>query len=439
MTVARPTRKERNAIRTDGLSKHRRKRVTSGLWNFESASEECEAAGFKMHNDAQIEWNKQTAPQSQRKMLMKNGKLIKMVNIMSGATRAVPLTAKEKAIICAKRSKTRLQRGYKQLHWLEVASFVEAFHILNVNQLYEYATVPDSHGADFLVRRKGTQLWCPIQVKSAVAHPDERITFSKLKAADGDEGGRYENMVILAVAVAPGCMPPDATAVFDAVADVEVKELLLYNRASDMPATTLRPCPRKHSADQYGDDRYVVGFDDIERLEIMRTNFVQCIEANAKWTKADAWFGPELNPSLRNLHIEELRNCKTLGDLLGHERLRAPHAQGETVDVMLLLDNREVKISLKTATLHGKGFQFKLHKAPNCHFCDVVLAFCYDKVTQERTHVSVIPSQRVYVKDKMCFSWSSVHKQNKDVWQNKIDLREPHAVKKLLIALKHLE
>jgi hypothetical protein len=435
MTAVRATRKERNTAAKARKSKYKRARVTVGPWSFENAVKECVAAGFKPHTNAQIQWAEQTAVQHQRKMLMQDSRAIHMHSIMSGHTRAVPLTTEERAVINAKISETLKQCEHQQRHWLERASFEAAMCVLDKNEQFEKATVPDGLAADFLVRRKGTELWAAVQVKSAVAHFDERLKFPHLSSIDGDKGGKYEHIVILAVGVAPGCVPPDSTSAFDAIADVKVKELFVYNRASDMPNKTLQPYPRRKAADLYGDHRYVVDFDTSERLDIMRTYFEQCIDSNSKWTKADAWFGPELNPRVSKGYKEEVLNCKALGDLLGHERLRAPNAQGETVDVVLKLGEKEVRISLKTAVIRKKGFQFELKKAVNSRFCEVVLAFYLDRKTQERTHVSVIAGERVYVNENKSLSWSRVHKQNKDIWNTRIDLRAEGAAEKLLQAL----
>jgi hypothetical protein len=402
MTVARLTRKERNAAQKARKSVHKRKRVTVGRWSFQNAVDECEAAGFEIHTDAAVEWDKQTAVLSMRKMLMQDGRAIRISSIMEGNTCAVPLTAEQKVVINAKISATLKQCEHQQRHWLERASFEEAMRILDMDDQFDRATVPDGLGAEFLLRRKGTELWAAIQVKSAVAHPDEQLDLH-LAATDGDKGGRYEHLVILGVGVAPGCVPPDSSALFDAVVDVE---LFVFNRASDMPNKNLTPSPRRQQTDLYGDNRYVVDFDTPERLDIMCSYFEQCIDNNSKWTKADAWFGPQLNPNVSREHKEEVLNCKALGDLLGHERLRAPNAQGETVDVVLELDDREMCISLKTASISRSGFRFKLKKAVNSHFCDVVLAFHIDKKTQERTHVSVIAAKRAYVKTAKSFNWS---------------------------------
>jgi hypothetical protein len=302
MTVARPTRTERNAARKVGLSVHKRTRVTTGPWSFENAAKECEAAGFELHEDAKSEWDEQTIRPSVRKMLMKNGRAICLNDIMKGHTRAVPLTAEQKAVINAKKSATHKLCEHKQRHWLEVASSKAAMLMLDAEEQFETSTVPDGLGTDFLIRRKGTELWAPIQVKSAVAHPDEQLQFSKLQSKDGEKGGKYEHVVILAVGVAPGCVPPDSSALFDAVADVKVKELLVFNRASDIPNKKLVPHPRRQASDIYGDHRYVVDFDTPERLNNMCTFFKECIEKNARWSKGDAWYGPELNPIVANRH-----------------------------------------------------------------------------------------------------------------------------------------
>jgi hypothetical protein len=94
-----------------------------------------------------------------------------------------------------------------------------------------------------------------------------------------------------------------------------------------------------------------------------------------------------------------------------------------------------VHISLKTAVVSKKQFKFKLGKAVNNHFCDVVLAFYKDRRTQERTHVSVITGKRAYVKTAKTFSWSLTNEKNKDVLHNRIDLRAADAAEKLVKSL----
>lgn len=121
----------------------------------------------------------------------------------------------------------------------------------------------------------------------------------------------------------------------------------------------------------------------------------------------------------------------------GVQHLGAPLAQMETVDVVLQIENVHYRLSLKTASLDsGNGFRFSKHQAPNCHFCDGLLAFYVDRKTQERTHVSVISAYEVYTGEGETFCWSKTN--NEDVLKTRINLRDVDAAQQVIKALEVL-
>jgi hypothetical protein len=425
------TRTVKQKVAATKISRNKSKptRVHSGLWNFRKAAEECTAAGFSVHSDAEEHWEQQKTYHSGRKMLMKDGIEVALQSILDGAIKAIKLTKEEKAFINAKISDTQIKNDNRQQHWMEVAAFNEAFRMLNSNGDFEYETVPDNLGPDFLVRRKGTQLYCAIQVKSAKVH-DGADTSYHISKKDGNI--KYKHLVILAIGIDPQCTKPE-NVLFDDVADVKVKELFLYNRAGDMPNKTLEPYPRQNANDKYGDTRCVVGFDNEERLDTMRENFETYITLNSKWTKQDAWFGCDLTYGLeKRMHYAEVLNCKKLAELIGLDNLRAPKAQGECVDVVAVVNGVDVRISLKTATMANGSHFFNKRAAPNAQFCDLILAFYYDKATQVRTHISVIPSEKVYGTKTKNFCWGVT--KHKDIIKTRIDTACSNATEVLLQA-----
>jgi hypothetical protein len=413
--MARPTRAERNIVKNERTKKHRVKRVTEGKWNFAKAVIEIKKRGFVHHRDAEAHWNSQTIIPCWRKMLMRDNRAISLRNIMGGNTFSRKRTSAEKAESNAKCAATHRERGSEQQNWKETAAWVKGIDKLDPEGLFEVMPVPDGLGTDVLVRIKGAQLWAPVQVKSATVHKDETSNYG-IHKKDGD--AKYKNMMILAVgmALAKDCKAESV----DHVPDVSIEELFLFNRANDFPDTTLRPIPRTKANDKYGDSRYVFDFDSNERIVTMQKKFHQYVHQNSKWTQEQVWFGTELNMDIeKQHHYQEILNLQTLAHEVGITNLRAPLRQHETTDVIMLIDDKEVNISVKTAKIDSNGFQFDLKKHPNDHLCNIVLAF-YKNAYGTRTHVSVLSSKRVYVQSRKSFNSSATN--NKDVLANRIGL-----------------
>jgi hypothetical protein len=260
--MTRPTRTERNAVDVARQTKRRVKRVTKGRWNFEKAVKECVHRNFVPHADAEAHWNAQTIKPSVRKMLMADNRVVVVNHIMTGHSKAIRYTSEEKAASDAKCAATHLARGLKQKNWMEAACWVEAITTLDSNRLLDIMPVLDGLGADLLLRIEGTELWAPIQVKSAIVHDDENTNYGIYKS-DGDR--KYKNMIILAVGVSP--VRDCKAETVNHVPDVTIQELFLYNCASDFPFSYLGPTPRRTRDDKYSDCRFVVGFDSEERFE----------------------------------------------------------------------------------------------------------------------------------------------------------------------------
>jgi hypothetical protein len=178
-------------------------------------------------------------------------------------------------------------------------------------------------------------------------------------------------------------------------------------------------------------------FDSDARLHRMRQNFKQIQAQKATWTREQLWYGVGAgtpNPSLSLKHAQEIRNCQGLAAVVGLETLYAPKIQGQIVDVVWQSESADVRISLKSATpVAGRDcFHFIVNKHTNANYCDVVMAFFRNSEGQ-RTHVSVIRASRVYKEGAKNFYWSPT--KNKDVLENRIDLRRADARQMLLEAV----
>jgi hypothetical protein len=432
--MTRPTRAERNAADVALQTARRVKRITEGRWNFEKAVAECEHRNFVVHADAEAHWDEQTIRPSARKMLMADHRAINVDHIMLGHTSALKRTAEEIAVSHAKGAATWHERGYGQQNWMESAGYTAAFRILDPDGLLQVMPVLDGLGADLLLRIKGTELWAPVQVKSAIVHHDQQTSY-RINKQDGE--GKYKHMIILAVGIdlATDCIAETV----DHVPDVTVKELFVYNCASEFDFFYLGPVSRKLANDKYGDSRFVVGFDSEERFANMQQNFYQYVRDNANWTQEQTWFDTELNVDIEKYtHYQELLNLQTLASIVGIEKLRAPLRQNETTDIVMLVDDQEINISVKTATINEKGYAFKLGEHPNDHLCHIVMAF-YKSTDGTRTHVSVLCPRRVYACGNGSFTWSPTHNEDilKDISLQKGGANEQlhTAIKKVLMAM----
>ena len=125
---------------------------------------------------------------------------------------------------------------------------------------------------------------------------------------------------------------------------------------------------------------------------------------------------------------------KELANIVGLQNLRAPWYQNECVDIILLVNGEEIRISLKTASENNNsGYQFGLKAHPNSKYCDYVFAFYWSAPCEENrvlTHISVIDGSCVYVPHRVSFCWSKTN--NKDVLENCIDVSSVNTLEALI-------
>lgn len=304
--------------------------------------------------------------------------------------------------------------------------------------------VPDEIGPDSSVRLRDSSpdLFAVIQAKSGEGNGETQVCLS-VKAEDGAVGGRYEKLIILGIIVRILDPHPRRTMrTFDAIPEVEATDVFLYANATEIHSISLLPNARTASnkdTDEYGDHRYTVGVDSLDRLERMRETFFQLVRDRSLYTKADIWFGSgpgSLSPEVSSRHTEEQLNCRALSEIVGFENLWAPARQNEAVDVVW----SGVRISLKSASSDGKkGLYLGKRKAPLSELCHYVFIF-YRAADRTRTHVSVVDAARVYGARKPngefiepTFCWSKTN--NSDVLSSRIDLRLPNAAELLRAAV----
>lgn len=400
----------------------------------------CEAAQLTPHAGAEAYWTEQATQKVQpasRKIKMMNGQTPSVLHIQNGNTSGVKRTAAQKTDSNARKSSS--QRAYGQKNWLESAgikAFCSLFETLCPDQL-EYSALPDGLNADLLVRHKDmpADQWAAVQVKTSKAHPGERMQYH-VKKADGQDGGKYKGMIILALGLGPCCQRPQSSE-FDEVASALVTDIVMYQNASEMPGKILAPMPRQSDKeDAYGDNRYSAGVDSPTHLQEIMELFLHYVDTAPKFTRYQAWFCPKLNHHISKTHRSEVVNLRVLADRFEFHSLGAPLAQNETVDVVLTVDNVAHYVSVKTVRSKG-SLGFNTGSAPNHHFCNAVMAFYVNKTTQQRTHVSVIDAKEVYDGKKKSFNWSKKHKP--DVLKHRIALTDSDAAQQIKNALQKIK
>ncbi|KAG5186500.1 hypothetical protein JKP88DRAFT_241108 [Tribonema minus] len=387
------TRAEQNNETKAQRHSRKIKRATEGRYTYVKAVKEAEKWGFKVIRD-EATWNAQALVRpSRRKLRIVGRNPIHLDSIMSGHIRSDAPSEEEKVATKAKQSKSHKDRGLGQINWHEQSAIKAALLILDPTGL--------------------------------------------VKKKDGKElqGGCYAGHILLGVVFT--ITDRDAALkemkTFDAVPEVVVGQIFLYKSAADLPCASLQPYPRLDKNDKYGDNRYVVGFDDDGRLCRMRETFLSLVQERAIWGSEQLWFamGPGTpNTCVSTEHASEVLNIKALAELVGFQSLQAPERQNETVDVVWSLNDEDIRISVKTASIDKKGFMFGLGKHPHHEYCDLVLGF-YKDGSGNRTGVSVISAARVYAErevkvERKTFNWSKTN--NKDVLCDTVDLSKADAM-----------
>jgi hypothetical protein len=439
--AARKTRLETNAELAAINNARKIPRVTENPYTFQKACAEFEARDFVIAPGAEAFWNRQTCIMASRKMMVKDDdhqRLVVLRKIISGT--AISANAKKalQQAKCEKRSATTIARGLGQKHWMEGAGIAATMKILDPENLLDVVPLIDGVSSDFGLQIKGENNGLvPVQMKTAEWH-DGALNFN-VRQEDGLGTGRYPGMILLCAAFTfDHAAALEQQKEFNVIPDVAVKEIYLYETASDIHGTVLYPHPRRARDDDYGDNRFVFGFDDMERLKHMRVQLLQMVKTSPKqsWEALCCTFGPGTsNPRTPWNHQEEMLNVQALGQIVGFDSLEAPALQNQTTDIIWNLDKKQIKISIKTASHSDGGYTFQLCKAPSVEFCDIVMAF-YRDGERRRTHVSVFRAQNVYVANKHAFRWSPTLKPH--ILENRIDIQQDGAREKLEHAVNSL-
>ncbi|KAG5192171.1 hypothetical protein JKP88DRAFT_250990 [Tribonema minus] len=445
----RKTRQEHNNDKKARKASRRVPRITTGQYTYEKQVIEAQHRGFNVIHD-ETAWEAQKAVVlSQRKLCIIGRKPIRFNDIMSGNVRATPRTAAEKVATSAKQS--ALMKGCEQTNWYEASATEAALRMLDPNGALQIETLPDGLSADYIAQTHGDEsdLHAGIQVKSANRDDSDAPVNLRVAQGHGGAGGKYETLILLGVIFTVDDMEGARAAMkadFNHVPQVRVDEVFLYANATEIHTASLQPHRRIRADDSYGDNRYVVGFDDESRLCRMQEKLTTLVREKKRWTKEQFLFAfgsDSPNPKLNPNQTTEMANCAALAAQVGLRNLSAPKRQNETVDVVWRVEGsaRVIHISLKTAKIHRKGFQISLNKHPNAAHCDFVFAFYIDRTIGTRTHVSVIPAAVVYaertaVVKNPTFNWSPT--SNAHVLASRISLSDPNAAQLLLRACTEL-
>jgi hypothetical protein len=389
-------------------------------------------------NDAQqrLHWDAQTCQPNTRTFCHEDGTPTPRYNsLQNGVTRATRLTEQEeksaKLAVSEKISATQMNLKLGQLNWLESAA-IKAFVTCLESRGYSVGLerMPDCVIVD-LCATYGS-FTAPVQVKSARGLPGASVNLNVNKH-DGSTGGRYEDHILICLIVSA---VEDDCKQFDDLQDVDIMELYIMKssaiKAGFGPVVyDHTPGSKRGRKNAYENFRYVFGRDGPDKFDALMGSFesnIKEIYTKRGWTREHCFFtfgAGSPNTTIGPSKQIELLGMKAVHDALIPFQPRAPLRQGETVDIMFTQSedtNCLVRVSLKTAEYHHlnqqtkaySGFQFKLMKAPNSDYCDIVIAVQFN-VQNRRQAVSayVFDAKDVYNINHKAFCWNKSAHQDK--------------------------
>lgn len=452
-------------------------RVTAGIYDYIKMTKEVTARSWIVARDCQEHWDEQSTLPSWRTVRVSSidfpeVRSIGFNHILSGHTMAFAQTEEQLKARDKLKSERRIAQGHGQQHWKE-ASIMKAFfswikeHFSEYfAELYDwdcsYIPAPDGLSADCLIKINGE--FIAVQFKSAT-YLDRSMVYS-VKKSDGDPGGRYDGMILVAVA-AEFDRCTKQTSHFDHVDSVSIKEIMIFPDASFIPGSVLVPRNKRSdvndSLDSYRWSSEVDG-DNQKTLASLLHHFEHGIDLAKRESQYNFFYTYGIgtpNPSIKNGHGElsircivaifwiltsfcfvyfaEIINGGILANILGINKLSAPFQQGQITDIILNLDGSKINISLKTAktNISKECFIVNLGRdvtRPTARHCNIVMAF-YQGAQDERTHVSILCARRVYNTKSKYFCWcgsSDVRGRNKDVFRDRIDLSADDVKKQIV-------
>jgi hypothetical protein len=384
-------------------------------------------------------WNQQRTKPSQRRLLLVGGGQTSTCNQLQRGLGQLTakVKAKNKAGGIVKKKETNVERGNNvQKHHME-AEAIQAFMKIPGTEALQVKSSFDGLGVDIMVRLAGTNQpdeWAAVQFKSATYH-DGLLSFSHLSREDGDVGGKYENMPIIAIALGDVITP--AANIFDSVNVREIQEIFFFSNTTEFPGKVLMPCAwGQHSKpDSYGNHRWVKGRDDNSKLAAMVQQFIHTVQNARKYSYNDICFtcGPgtpnvNINPNKKK-EMEQIFTLAASLMPLGFN-IEAPWRQNETVDIILRRGGLQRTVSLKSASNANDGSNLTFDKGvhPRYEHCDLVVVFLYDQVEANSHEVHVFSGHHVYVeKDTKTFYWN-----NRGLYPV-YDIRSPEFVARLTL------
>jgi len=402
------------------------------------------------YEDQLVHWNEQTVQPYKRTFNLANGKETPTYNsLQSGSVRATALSPEEQELAKIERIRklriTMAGRRLGQLNWLECAgfkAFVKFMQALGYD-IVRFERMPDCVIVDFcaIIASESRSVSAPVQVKVARGQPGMSVNFHVNKA-DGADDGRYEDHILICLVVDLSDNANMDCNEFDELPGVNILEAYIM-KSSDIKSS-FQPYVYDHRAgskrgrrkNAYEAFRYVVGRDGPDKLDkLMRSleSNIHEIWKKCQWTRDDCFFtfgAGSPNTKVAANQETELRGMKAVSDALKPFEARSPLRHAETVDIIFWNPNPEsghsisssVRISLKTATYNAaykntgdySGFQFMLSKAPNAHYCDIVVAVQFSLADKTKVVAAyVFDATEVYKTDRKTFCWHKSAHHNK--------------------------
>ena len=149
-----------------------------------------------------------------------------------------------------------------------------------------------------MLYHKKTKHYIGVQVKTGTAKEvTESTGWGKVtlncQRNDGAVGGKYQHFVIIGIIFPLDLDKKSVEAErkgFNMVPEKNIDSISVFGSALEFPNEFFEPYPRKMVDNKYGNNRYDFKIDSVERLEIMKANFLQVVREKSLFSKKELWF-----------------------------------------------------------------------------------------------------------------------------------------------------
>jgi len=194
----------------------------------------------------------------------------------------------------------------------------------------------------------------------------------------------------------------------DYIHPCEVKCIILFRNCQEIPAT-YSSCisvnlAKLSSVRALGDAIYIPNMPgSAEKLLSMQNKFRELYQEFGMYSLAQLTFvsdgHSDFNPRIASTIAKEKQCFQFIFRFFSKYQCYAPFEQGQTCDCILVVDNRQIYVSVKSAKLNSDGYTTSKGAAVNWHHVDVVIICFFDAnrdLNSLPNRLSVLSAQEYY-------------------------------------------